>query len=124
MPGERTPAPIQRAGEIARIAIWVTGNMHITDNFVQKPNNLVDNLFELTKAVKDAYHILDVHRRDCPEVKAALERLAGWGGVQVELYRYLRGLRGEDLRRALSQFAALALATDELTVRVLDCLRH
>jgi len=124
MLGEGIPTPIQRAGEIARIAIWVTGNTYITDNFVQKPGSLVGNLFELTKAVKDAYNILDVHRRDCPEAEKALERLAGWGGVQVELYRYLKGLRGEDLRKALNQFAALALATDELTVRVLGCLRH
>jgi len=124
MPGEEIPTPIQRAGEIARIAIWVTGNMHITDNFVQKPGSLVDNLFELTKAVKDAFNILDVHRRDCPEAEEALEKLAGWGDAQDKLYKYLRGLRGEDLRKALSQFAALALATDELTVRVLGCLRH
>jgi hypothetical protein len=102
---------------------WVTGNTYITDNFVQKPDRIVDNLFELTKAIKDAYNILD-HRRDCPEIKAALEKLAGWSGVQVELYKLLKGLRGEDLRKAVNQFAALALATDDLTVRVLGCLRH
>jgi ABC-type transporter Mla subunit MlaD len=123
MPGE-APTPIQKAGEIARIAIWVTGNLYITDNFVQKPDRIVDNLFELTKAVKDAYNILDTHRRDCPEARNALEKLAGWGGVQVELYNYLKGLRGEDLRRAVNQFAAFAIATDDLTVRVLGCLRH
>jgi len=59
-----------------------------------------------------------------PEIKAALEKLAGWSGVQVELYKLLKGLRGEDLRKAVNQFAALALATDDLTVRVLGCLRH
>jgi hypothetical protein len=122
--GEAIPTPIQRAGEIARIAIWVTGSLYITDNFVQKPDKLVDNLYELTKIVKDAFNILDLHRRDCPEAEKALEKLAGWGGVQVELYRLLKGLRGEDLRKALNQFTALALATDELTVRVLGCLRH
>jgi hypothetical protein len=124
MPGGGIPTPIQRAGEVARIAIWVTGSTYITDSFVQKPGSLVDNLFELTKTVKDAYNILDMHRRDCPEAENALEKPAGWGGVQVELYRYLKGLRGEDLRNALNQFAALALAADELTVRVLGCLRH
>ena len=123
MPGE-VPTLIQRAGEIARIAIWVTGNLHITDNFVQKPDRIVDNLFELTKTIKDAYNILDVHRRDCPEIKAALEKLAGWGGVQAELYRYLKGLKGEDLKKALNQFAAFAIATDDLTARILGCLRH
>ena len=124
MPGEEIPTPIQRAGEIARIAIWVTGNTYITDNFVQKPGSLVDNLFELTKAVKGAFNILITHRRDCPEAENALEKLAGWGDAQDKLYRYLKELRGEDLRKALSQFTALALATDELTVRVLGCLRH
>jgi hypothetical protein len=98
--------------------------MHITDNFVQKPGSLVDNLFELTKAVKDAFNILIMHRRDCPEAEKALEKLAGWGDAQDKLYKYLKELRGEDLRKALNQFTALALATDELTVRVLGCLRH
>jgi hypothetical protein len=124
MPGGEIPTPIQRAGEIARIAIWVVGNTHITDNFVQKPGSLVDNLFELTKSVKDAFNILITHRSECPEAEAALEKLAGWGDAQDKLYKYLKELKGEDLRKALNQFTALALATDELTVRVLGCLRH